>query len=235
MRTLTIVVAAAALSLAACKKKEKEAPAPTPTPTPVAAVDGGSAAVVPPTPVDPAMANQAGNCPVAVMGAVGTVIDDKAVPTAVVLTIVAKEAAATDTIRRRTSHLVEVQGAPDAVIKHSGEGTGGGEGPCPVVTSKEVKIASEEIEGGVKVTMTPSGGLTQADLAKDVAARLAKMATLRDFKPTDNSGGGAGVGGGSGDHGGNHSGDADGKGKQEKAAPPGEPPIKTGSGAGSSM
>ena len=236
MRTLTIIVAAAALSLAACKKKNNDAPKAGSDPVPTATVDsgivgGGNGGA--PTAVDPAMSNKAGNCPAAVAGAVGTVVDDKANPTAVVLTIVAKDAGSTETIRKRTSHLVEVQGAPDADIKHSGEGTGGGAGICPVVTAKDVTIASVEIEGGVKITMTPSGGLTVADLGKDVAARLAKMGEWKDWKPTDHSGGGGGAGGGSGDHGGNHSGDGDGKGKADKAKPlPGEPVVPSGSGAG---
>ena len=63
------------------------------------------------------------------------------------------------------------------------------------------------------------------------------MGEWKDFTPTDHSGGGGGAGGGSGDHGGNHSGDGDGKGKEKaKDKPiPGEPAVKTGSGAGSQL
>ena len=160
MRTLTIIVAAAALSLAACKKKNNDAPKTGSDPVGSGSVGSGSmgsgsgsvgsmgsGSGSAPTAVDPAMSNKAGNCPVAVAGAVGTVVEDQANPTAVVLTIVAKDAPSTETIRKRASHLVEVQSASDAEIKHSGEGTGGGAGICPVVTSKDVLIASVEIEG----------------------------------------------------------------------------------------
>lgn len=262
MRTLTIVIAAAGLALAGCKKKNNDAAPSAGSAGSGAGTAAGSAGSGAGTAGSGAgtamagsgagtdmagsagsgagsaagdMANKAGNCPVAVADAVGAIVEDKDHANAVVLTIVAKTQAGTETVRKRTSHLVEVQGAPDAEVKHSGEGTGGGEGMCPVVTSKDVKIESSEIENGVKIIMTPSGAVTVADLAKDVADRLAKMGTWRDFKPTDHSGGGGGQGGGKGDHGGNHSGDGDGHGKDKKKpdAPAGEPAVPTGSGAGS--
>ena len=239
MRTISIFIAAAALSLSACKKKN-DAPAAGSGSAPVATL--ADAAM--PTPTvdaaapteDVAMANKAGNCPVAVAGAVGAILEDKAHPESVVLTIVGKDAAGADTIRKRAAHLVEVQAAPDAQVKHSGEGTGGGAGICPVITTKDVTIASEEIEGGVKVTMTPSGAITAAALRKDVEGRLAKIADVKNFKPTAGSGDGGGAGGGEGDHGGNHSGDGDGHGKDKKpgdAPPTGETVVPTGTGAGS--
>lgn len=247
MRTLTIVVAAAALSLAACKKKDSEQKPAAGSGSAVAgsgsagsgsaaagsgsaAAGGGSAAgSAAADAVDPGMSNKAGNCPSAVTGAVSAVTNDPAKPEVVMLSITAKDAAATTTIRSRASHLVEVQGAPDAEVKHGGEGTGGGGGMCPVVTEKDVKIESAEIEGGVKVTMTPSGALTAAALTEEVTKRIAKLEQWRAeaIKPTDASGGGGGAGGGKGEHGGNHSGDGDGKGKDEKQAPPppGEKPV----------
>ncbi len=228
MRTLTLSVALAATLLGACKKKDKEpapAPAPTtgpaagsagsaaPTPTPAA----GTAAPAPtPTAVDPAMANKAGNCPAAVAGATAELVDDPAAAGAVVLAISAKDPAAVETIRKRAAHLATIQAAPDADIKHGGEGTGGGAGMCPVVTTRDVKVAVTETPEGVRVAMTPSGGMTAADLAKEVATRIDKMETYADFA----KGGGGGAGGGSGDHGGNHSGQGDGKGKTRDGAKP---------------
>lgn len=254
MRRLTIILAVAALSLAACKKKDDDAGKGAGTAAPGAGTGTGTAApgagtgtaamgAGTGTAMGPgggagtgtgaaagagmAGENKAGNCPSAVAGAVTAIVPDGKAG-AVVLTITAPDAAQTETIRKRTSHLVEVQGAPDAEVKHSGEGTGGSTvGKCPVVTAKDVQLASENVDGGVKVTLTPSGATTVDALTKDVTDRIAKIGEWKDFKPTDTSGGGGGAGGGAGKHGGNHSGDGDGKGK-EKTAPPGEAPVKSG-------
>jgi hypothetical protein len=240
MRTLSIVLVAATLSLAACKKKDAK---PTPSAGPGSAVvaagpgsaagtgTGGSGSAGPgsaapdPTAIDPSMSNKAGNCPSAVAGAKSEMVEDPANVGMVVLSIVAKDPNAVSTIRKRAAHLVAVQNAPDAEIKHSGEGTGGGAGICPVVTSKDVVIAVDEIPNGVQVKMKPSGAVTAADLSRDVMTRLGKMDGYNDFKPTDASGDGGGEGGGSGTHGGNHSGEGDGKGKEREQAKGSPPPT----------
>jgi hypothetical protein len=234
MRTLSIVLFAAVCSLAACKKKETTGAGSgtatatgtgTATATGAGTATGGDTAgtgAATGSAADPAMANRAGNCPSAVVGATTAIVDDKDNAGKVVLSITAKEAEATATIRKRVAHLVTVQGAPDAEIKHTGDGTGGAaSGKCPVVTSKDAKITASEIEGGSKVVIEPSGALTIDALKKDVETRITALTewTSANIKPTDASGGGGGVGGGKGDHGGNHSGDGDGKGKDEPKAP----------------
>lgn len=227
MRTLTLTAAVAAAilgSAGACKKKDKAPPAPAPTanagtgsaaptPTPTPTANPDTPAPVP-TAVDPAMSNKAGNCPAAVAGAKAELVDGQGA--GVVLAITAADAPAVDTIRSRAKHLAAVQDAPDAQVKHGGEGTGGGAGMCPVITTRDVKVAVAEVPGGVHVTMTPTGAMTPADLAREVATRIDKMGSYADFA----KGGGGGAGGGAGDHGGNHSGQGDGKGKDRDAAKP---------------
>ncbi|HUQ06308.1 MAG TPA: hypothetical protein VM261_27575 [Kofleriaceae bacterium] len=244
MRTLSIVLFAAVCSLAACKKKETTGAGSgtaTATGSGTATASGsgsasasgsgsgsatgsdtagsgsatGSGAA---SGADLAGANRAGNCPSAVAGATTAIVDDKDTAGKLVLSITAKDADGSATIRRRVAHLVEVQGAPDAEVKHTGDGTGGAaSGKCPVVTSKETKITASDIEGGSKVVIEASGALTADALKADVEKRITALSewTSANIKPTDASGGGGGVGGGKGDHGGNHSGDGDGKGKDK--------------------
>jgi len=237
MRGLTVSRAAQARWLAACKKKAPtdgtgtasgSAPASasgTATAGSAAGTGSASGAAV----ADPgsgsasgatelAMANKAGNCPSAVVGATTAIVEDKDAVGKLAMTITAKEPAAVETIRKRVAHLVEVQAAPDAEIKHTGDGTGGAAtGMCPVITSKDAKITASDVEGGSKVVIEPSGALTLDALKTDVAARIAKTGewATANIKPTADSGGGGGVGGGKGDHGGNHSGDGDGQGKKD--------------------
>ncbi|HVK76329.1 MAG TPA: hypothetical protein VM734_23550 [Kofleriaceae bacterium] len=240
MRKLTFILAAVtALTFTACKKKEQAAGGGTGTAAGTAAGTGtaggtgtgaGTATTPPPAPAGELTGeNKAGNCPSAVVGAETKVVDDKDQPGKVVLTITATESAASETIRRRIAHLLEVQGAPDAEIKHTGEGTGGAQmGMCPVITTKDTKITASDIEGGTKVVIEPTGGQTPEDLRKEVEQRITKTQEWLkgNLKGTDASGGGGGTGGGKGEHGGNHSGDGDGKGKEEKAGGAG-----TGTGA----
>lgn len=232
MRTLSIALFAAVCTLAACKKKEN-AGAGTGTATATAAATGagtatgtgadpGTGAATGSAAADPAMANRAGNCPSAVVGATTAIVEDADSAGKVVLTITAKETDATATIRKRVAHLVEVQGAPDAEVKHTGDGTGGAStGKCPVVTSKDAKVSASDVDGGSKVVLEPSGALTLDALKADVEKRIAALGewTSANIKATDASGGGGGVGGGKGDHGGNHSGKGDGKGKDEPKPP----------------
>ena len=160
--------------------------------------------------------NKAGNCPSAVIGATTVIVDDPAAAGKLVLSITAKNDAATTTIRKRVAHLVEVQGAPDVQVKHTGEGQGGGgAGMCPVLTTKDVKLAAADIEGGSKVTLEPQNGAALDAIRKDVEVRVTKTAewAQSNIQGTATSGGGGGIGGGKGDDGSNHSGKGDGKGK----------------------
>lgn len=226
MRNLGIVLVASALAFGACKKsKQDDAPAP---PAPKASPDAAPAAVKPVPDAAPgsgdaageddvAMANKSGNCPSTVGGA-ATEVEPATQDGKVVITIVAKDDAAVKTIRARTAHLIEIQDAPAATIKHSGDGTGGGGiGLCPVVT-KDTTVASEDIEGGVKVTMTPKDADVAKSLPSTVETRIreANEWTQKNLHPTGDAGGGAGVGGGQGEHGGNHQGKGDGHGKDEQ-------------------
>jgi hypothetical protein len=241
MRTLSIVLFAAVCSLAACKKKATEGTGSgtaTATGSEVATGSGtatasgsgsatgsdmasGSGAATGSGTAE-AMANRAGNCPSAVVGATTAIVDDKDNAGKLVLSITAKDADATGTIRKRVAHLVEVQGAPDTEVKHTGDGTGGASmGKCPVVTSKDAKITASDVDGGSKVVIEPSGALTFDALKADVENRIKTLGdyTAEAIKPGDKSGGGGGVGGGKGDHGGNHSGEGDGKGKDRPKTP----------------
>lgn len=244
MQRLTVILAVAALSLAACKKKasnEGAAPATgavaiadAAPPAPDAATGSADGTAAPGT--NEAGANRAGNCPSAVVGAETTVLAaDKDKPATVSLSIVAKEAAATDTIRKRVAHLVEVQGAPDAEVKHTGDGTGGAtQGKCPVVTAKDLKVSAVDMDGGSKVTIEVAAGGDAAALRAEVEKRIAATGELVNttIKPTDASGGGGGVGGGKGDHGGNHSGDGDGQGKKDPPKDGDKAPAAPGAASG---
>jgi len=237
MRRLTIALAVAALAVAACKKKSDKSPASGTAAGPAAGTAAGTAAgpgtagkrTRPPS--DEPMSNKAGNCPSAVRGAATVLADDPDSAGKVILTITASQARATQTIRKRVAHLVEVQHAPDDQIKHTGEGTGGGSGMCPIVTGDGITLTATDIEGGSRVEITPSGSVTYEKLREDVTARIAKTANWAgtNLEPTDSSGGGGGVGGGKGDHGGNHSGKGDGKGKErDQAKDPGSTPTSPG-------
>lgn len=252
MRRLTIAVTVLALALAGCNKKKDDpgktagsgsgsAPigsagsgsagsgsaagsaagsAGAGAGTAAAGSGAGTAAVAPAG--DANLANKAGNCPSAVLGATTEIVDDPAAAGKLVLSITAKNDAATATIRKRVAHLVEVQGAPDAEIKHTGDGTGGGAGMCPVLTTKDAKLSAADTEGGSMVTIEAQNGATIEALRKEVAARVAKTSdwTQANITGTSSSGGGGGTGGGKGDHGGNHSGKGTGTGKEAPTTPP---------------
>jgi len=209
MRTLTTLLFAAAVALTACKKDKKDEPAKDAAPVAVAA-DAAAVADASANAAEP-MANETGNCPSTIVGA-ETVVDEKAsVDGKVVLAITSKEASVVPTIRARTKHLVDVQGAPDTTIKHTGEGTGGGKGGlCPVFASEGTKISSEDIDGGVKVTLV-AGEPTQPSLLAEVKARVdkAKTWTQENIKQTGEFGAKGGDGGLSGGHGGNRTGKGD--------------------------
>lgn len=199
MRKLLALVAVVGLvSTAACKKEEKAAETPT-TEEPV--VD--EQPVVEPVAEKPDMANKMEHCPSSVAGATTKVEGGEGV---IIVTVTAADEAATTEIRTRGAYLAGLEGADGAEVKHSGEGTGGGAlGKCPVVVG-HAKLTAEDVEGGTKVTMTPTkeGGLAELNaMATERAAALATGATMPGggggaHGADDGHGHGAGTGGGGG-------------------------------------
>ena len=205
MRTSTLLLLATALSFAGCKKDEKKD-------TPAPAKDAAAKAT-PPADAAPAAQTptKAGWCPSTVAGATTAVDKDASKDGAVVLTITSDDPAAVTTIRARAKHLVDVQKAPATAVQHTGEGTGGGDaGVCPVMPRTNT-LASEEIDKGVKVTMTPDAADQGAALMVEVEERIAaaKAWTDANIKQEGAYGEKGGDGGFKGGHGGNRSGKGD--------------------------
>jgi hypothetical protein len=184
MRTTPLILAAALVAGAGCKKEDKTPPTePDPSAKTVTA---------PPEDDDTEPGegvrgqNEMKNCPSAVEGA-KTVVDKT--DEAVVVTVTAEGDEAAGQIRARARHLAGIDDPGEGEIRHTGEGTGGANmGKCPIAL-RDAKASVEEIEGGVKVTVTP----------KDVGelAELAELATERaEAFRASGSGGGAGLGGG---------------------------------------
>lgn len=91
------------------------------------------------------------HCPNAVPGAK---TDIKDVPGGVAVTVTGKDPAAVSDIRARIQALVEAQKNAGTNVKHTGNGEGGGLlGRCPIVL-KDTTIATSEVEGGTKVTVS---------------------------------------------------------------------------------
>lgn len=240
MRTSTLLLLAAALSFAACKKDEEKKAPPA-----AAKVDAGAKPAAAPdaAAAAEAMSHKAGWCPSTVSGAATAIDKDASKNGKVVVTITSKEEGAVATIRARSKHLVDVQKAPGTTIQHTGEGTGGGDaGVCPVIARNNT-IASEDIEGGVKVTMTPGAAAQGAALLAEVEKRIAeaKAWTDENIKQEGAYGEKGGDGGFKGGHGGNRSGKGDASGDRtggDKQGPgdgkgPGDgsgPGEKTGTG-----
>jgi len=184
MRTILLTLGLAGLAFApACKKEQKKSegteaaesqppvtgtsgtPAPAETPPATAEPAAGEA---------PAMANKMRRCPSAVSGAETKVEEGKGT---VVLTVTAKEPAQVAEIQKRAEHLDKVEGAPDAEIKHTGQGTGGGaSGKCPVVMT-DVTLEVEEQTDGVKITLTPKDASKASELARTASDRVNAMAS----------------------------------------------------------
>lgn len=197
-RTLAITISSLALVLAAgCKKKESapaakaDAAANTETPTPAPA-DAATAAKG-----NPAMLNQMKHCPSAVEGA-NTAVEktDKAV----VVIVNGKDETGAKEIRERAKHMSEVAGKESPKVEHTGEGTGGGLGKCPIILTATT-VKTEDTDMGVKVTITPTDPKSLEDVYEQAAAR-AKSLNERGGRAH-----GSGTGGGHGEHkGGGHGG-----------------------------
>ena len=129
----------------------------------------------PPDPSKPDMANKMANCPSAAPGATTAVKADK---TSVTLTITAKDKAAIAEIQKRAKKLSTLDTSADADIKHTGEGTGGGQlGKCPVVMT-DVTLKVKDSKTGTAITMTPKDKAKLADLEKLAVERAESMPAM---------------------------------------------------------
>ena len=178
-----------------CKKDKKKAepeegkaptaettPPPTETPPPET-----PPAEPPPDPSKPDMANKMANCPSAAPGATTAVKADK---TSVTLTITAKDKAGIAEIQKRAKKLSSLDTSADADVKHTGEGTGGGQlGKCPVVMT-DVTLKVKDSKTGTAITMTPKDKAKLADLATMAKDRVESMPAM------DAAGGGGDAAGG---------------------------------------
>jgi hypothetical protein len=190
---LTLGLAGLVFAQAGCKKDEKKSE-PAEAQAPVGGAAGGEAAgagaagagtdpnaagaTADPAAAGgagseaPTMANKMAHCPSAVPGADTKVAEEK---NAVVLTVTAEGAARVGEIQKRAQHLDEVEGAPEAEIKHTGQGTGGGRsGKCPVVMT-DVTLGIEKLKNGVKIRLTPKDASKVGELASTAKERIAAM------------------------------------------------------------
>jgi hypothetical protein len=182
MRTTPLILAAALVAGAGCKKEDKTPPT-EPEPS-------GKTVTAPPEDDTPGEGvrgqNEMKNCPSAVAGARTVVEQTEA---AVVVTVTAEGEEATGQIRARARHLAGIDDPGEGEIRHTGEGTGGANmGKCPIAL-RDASASVEEIEGGVKVTLTPKN---DAELGE-----LHELATERaQAIRGSGAGGGAAMGGG---------------------------------------
>ena len=195
MRTtlISIGLAMALISVAGCKKDKKTAEPPAddtktaPAETPPAETPPAE------DPSKPDMANKMANCPSAAAGATTAVKADKA---AVTVSVTANEKEVIAEIQKRAKKLATLDTSADADVKHTGEGTGGGQlGKCPVVMT-DVTIKVKDLKNGSAITMTPKDKAKLADLEKMAKERAESMPAM------DGAGGGGGGGAGGGDMGG---------------------------------
>jgi hypothetical protein len=184
MRTTLISIGCAlALVVAAgCKKDKKadtdEGKTPTAETPPVETPPVETPPVETPPPADPTkpdMANKMANCPSAAAGATTAVKADKA---AVTVSVTAKEKEVIAEIQKRAKKLSTLDTSADADIKHTGEGTGGGQlGKCPVVMT-DVTLKVKDLKNGSAITMTPKDKAKLADLEKLAKERAGSMPAM---------------------------------------------------------
>jgi hypothetical protein len=170
-----------------CKKDTKKAdPEEGKTPTGEATPPETPPPETPPDPSKPDMANKMANCPSAAPGATTAVKADK---TSVTLTITAKDKAAIAEIQKRAKKLSTLDTSADADIKHTGEGTGGGQlGKCPVVMT-DVTLKVKDSKTGTAITMTPKDKAKLADLEKMAKERAETMPAMDAAAGGDAAGG----------------------------------------------
>jgi TusA-related sulfurtransferase len=123
----------------------------------------------------PAGAGKMSHCPSAVEGASTKV---KTTKDGVSVTVTASVADATNAIRERTKHLVDISKAPDggaAAMSHTGEGGGGGGiGRCPVVL-KDTTIVAKDVAGGSQVDVKAKTAADIPKLQEETKERAAKF------------------------------------------------------------
>lgn len=113
------------------------------------------------------------HCPSSVDGAATTVKDTK---DGVEVSVVAKDEAATKTIRERAKLVVAAAKLDAEKVTHKGDGSGGGGfGRCPVVL-KDTKVESKDVPGGVIFTVKPAKAADLAELKKETNERAQKFA-----------------------------------------------------------
>jgi TusA-related sulfurtransferase len=174
--TLTL---ASILSTAGCDDKTPKEPSPPPeaaasVTASAAPTAAASAAAVDDSPKKKkGKAKKPNKCPNAVDGAETTVEDTK---TGVVMTVVAKDAAATEEIRKRAKIVSEEKAKEgDAKRQHTGDGQGGGGlGRCPVVL-RDTVVQIEDVDGGSKFTIDAKDPAEIDGLRRDVKERRAKL------------------------------------------------------------
>lgn len=197
--TLVSTVAAALCLSAGCKKEEKPA---TDTPAAGDAAVAKAAADAAPAANNPAMLNQMKHCPSAVVGAATSV---EKTDEAVLVIVSAKDETGKTQVRERAQHLASVAGTDSPEIKHTGEGTGGGMGKCPVVLTGTT-VAAEEIDSGTRITLTPKDASKLEEIYTQAAERAKSLNERSGTAHGSGAGGRHGKGAGGG-HGGQEKGD----------------------------
>jgi TusA-related sulfurtransferase len=109
------------------------------------------------------------HCPSAVPGAATALKDAK---DSVVITVTAKDDAATTDIRARAKLIVEASKKDPKDVKHQGDGSGGGGyGRCPVVL-KDTTVTAKDVPGGSELTVKPEKPADEPALFKESKDRV---------------------------------------------------------------
>ena len=175
VRTLCSLAFCAAL-LAGCKQEPKpaaEAPRAATAPAAPATAPAGQPETAPAAGEGGAAGHRKmANCPSGVDGAMTSIAPTES---AVEVTITAKDEAATTEIRARAKKLGEIGAQEVEEPRHTGEGRGGGQlGSCPVVMTG-TRLAVADVDGGVKVTVTPLAADKLEWLKTESEKRRAKL------------------------------------------------------------
>ena len=140
------------------------------------------------------MVNKMKHCPNAIEGAKTTVQKTK---DRVVVSVEVGEGHV-DEVVSRIEHLQGLKVEEPDEVEHSGDGTGGGQGKCPVVTTLS-KIEKFEAKGGtVKIHIAPNKAEDLDRVHDTVKERAEALAAEGGAEHEHGSGQGGGKGGGSG-------------------------------------
>jgi len=141
MRTAVALAIAAIIAAPACSKDKGDKNNAKPQPAAAKEVKGDD---------KPDMPNKQANCPTTVDGATTEV---EWTDVAVQITVKASGDALAE-VAKRAKHLQKAQEMGGDTIEHTGNGTGGGSGKCPVVM-KDTKIQVAEAGDRVVIMLTP--------------------------------------------------------------------------------